>query len=144
MHHLYIFVWNAAALPAQQAWYNMLCVGGKARQQLPSLHSGSKLPGSGRTAGQMQHVQDQPEVLLGGTYFPAALTGQHAVNSVLNQAPGKLRSKDLKVSIHKVTACCIRGDDSRMIQQRHGGNTKVVAWLCPCEQTLSQQVHPRH
>eukprot|EP00775_Hariotina_reticulata_P002309 gene2309-2617_t len=72
---------------------------GKARQQLPSVHSGSKLPGSGHIAEQTQHVQDQPEVLLGGTYFPAALTGQHAVNSVLNQAPGKLRSKDLKAAI---------------------------------------------
>jgi hypothetical protein len=43
--------------------------------------------------------RQQPEVLQGDTWFPASLSTQHDINCVLTQQPGKLRTKDIKVSL---------------------------------------------
>ena len=48
--------------------------------------------------------RQQPEVLQGDTWFPASLSTQHDINCVLTQQPGKLRTKDIKVSC-KTAAC---------------------------------------
>lgn len=79
------------------------CVGGNAHERLPSLDrpAGSKRPAgtAGLTVGAMQQqVQVNPQAMPGEALFPAALTGQHAVNSMLNQRPGKLCNKDIKVT----------------------------------------------
>eukprot|EP00879_Flechtneria_rotunda_P015739 GHRR01016461.1.p1 GENE.GHRR01016461.1~~GHRR01016461.1.p1 ORF type:complete len:388 (+),score=120.53 GHRR01016461.1:480-1643(+) len=54
----------------------------------------SSLP---HTAVAGKHA-NEAAVQLGGVYFPSTLSTQHDVNTVLNQSPGKLRTKDINVS----------------------------------------------
>lgn len=65
----------------------------KQQSTLRGLQTNTLLPVTSRH--KKHHTQ---QLLVDGIYFPVSLATQHDVNSVINQQPGRLRMKDVKVT----------------------------------------------
>jgi hypothetical protein len=78
------------------------------QQQQQTLGSSSKTVSTLQRSTLLPALPNwqQPEVLQGDTWFPATLSTQYDVNCVLTQQPGKLRTKDIKVSWTDGCRCC--------------------------------------